>query len=174
MLLPSENKLGSGDIPIYTETGGNFTIPNSSMLLLCRDVLAKGYGFRLCAPGFSMMPFICNKDIITLEPCLVNSYSLGDVVGYARPGQGYFVVHRIVALRVGGALIRGDNCSGPDGIIPFDAIVGRVCCVEHNGRNVRIGLGFERRIIASFSRKGILRTVVYPVRIICSLFGRIR
>jgi hypothetical protein len=174
MPLPSENKLGSGDIPIYTEIGGNFTIPNSSMLLLCRDVLAKGYGFRLCAPGFSMTPFICNKDIITLEPCLVNSYSLGDVVGYARPDSGNFVVHRIVAIRVDGALIRGDNCSGPDGIIPFNVIVGRVCRVEHNGRNVRIGLGFERRIIASFSRRGILRTVVYPVWIICSLFRRIR
>ena len=62
---------------------------------------------------------------------------------------------------------------GPDGIIPFDAIVGRVCRVDHNGRNVRIGLGFERRIIASFSRKGILRTVVYPVRVIFSLSGEL-
>ena len=172
MLLYSEDKLGSGDIPIYTEKGGNFSIPNSSMLILCRDVLAKGYSFRLCAPGFSMMPFICNKDIITLEPCRVDSYSLGDVVGYARPGPGNFVVHRIVAFTDSGALIRGDNCSGPDGIIPFDAIVGRVCRVEHNNRNVRIGLGFERRIIASFSRRGILRTTLYPVRIIYSFFMR--
>ena len=87
---PSEDKLGSGDIPIYTKTGGNFSIPNSSMLLLCRDVLAKGFAFRLCAPGFSMTPFICDRDIITLEPCQVNSYSRGDVIGHARSGPGNF------------------------------------------------------------------------------------
>ena len=42
----------------------------------------------------------------------MNSYSFGDVVGYARSGQGNFVVHRIVAFTDGEALIRGDNCSG--------------------------------------------------------------
>ncbi|MGV8110548.1 hypothetical protein [Methanospirillum sp.] len=151
------------EISIYCSDGETVSIPNSSLVLLCRDVLAKGHSFRFCAPGFSMTPFIRNRDIITLISSTKDSCMIGKVVGFLRPGTNQFVVHRIVAVKKDGFLIRGDNCSEEDGLIPYDAILGEVSRVEHNGRVFPVGLGTERVIIALLSRFGLLQYLFFPV-----------
>jgi len=125
-------------------------------LELLKTVVEGGHQFRMRAPGFSMHPFIRNRDIITISPLPPESPIPGDIVAFVRPDTGKLVVHRVVKRTKDLSLIKGDNCSDPDGFIPRTCLLGIVTRVERNGRYVMAGLPYGRRLIALLSRSGLL------------------
>jgi signal peptidase len=56
-----------------------------------------------------------------------DNYKVGDVVIYNRDDVKYTIVHRIVAEKDGGYVIKGDNNPVPDpGIVREEQVIGKV------------------------------------------------
>jgi hypothetical protein len=158
----------------YVVNGTAQTMPNAGFAELMAAVLTRGAPFRFQASGFSMFPFIRDGDVITLSPTPAR-LRFGDVVAFANPGNDRLTVHRIVHIARHSYLMRGDNLPEPDGFVSYAGILGRVICVEHRGRRVRLGLGIERVVIAFLSRRGWLMPLLVPVqRIFHFLFKRFK
>ena len=133
------------------------SLSGQALLELMQAVLARGVPFRFCARGWSMAPFIQDGDVITVSPLRDALPGVGEVVAFARPGGGNLVVHRVVARRGQGAFVQADGVPHhTDGIIPAQNLIGRVTRIERNGREVWLGLGPERYVIAWLSRTGLL------------------
>ena len=117
---------------------------------LMQSVLAKGSGFRFCARGESMAPFIRDCDTLTIAPLAKRAPRLGEVVAFSCPTEEgmNLVVHRVVGRRGRGFLVRGhgDDCVAE--IVSSENMMGRVVQVERDGRHIRLGLGPERILIA--------------------------
>lgn len=146
-----------------------FAFSSRAISTLMSSVLDKGCCFRFKAPGFSMIPFIRDGDIVTIEP-VVEPLQVGDVVAFTNPRTERLTVHRIVRVAEQGYLIKGDNCPEPDGLVSLTRIMGRANKVEHSGKKVRTGLGPERRLIAFLSRSGWLNPLVWAVWVTCKPF----
>lgn len=124
-----------------------------ALLELMRAVVARGRPFRFCARGWSMTPFIRDRDVITVAPLQQGLPGVGEVVAFVRPQGENLVVHRVVARRASAVLIQGDNRQEePEEIVPQENLLGRVTRIERKGHPVWIGLGPERFGIAWLSR----------------------
>jgi hypothetical protein len=138
-------------------SGGDLSLSGEDLVELMRAVLAKGASFRFRAKGWSMAPFIRDGDVICVSPLPASGPGLGDVVAFFTPESQRLLVHRVVLRRGAACVSRGDNISGmSDGTISIKHILGRVTRVTREGRNVWLGLGPERRLIALLSRTGLL------------------
>lgn len=138
-------------------------LSGSALTELMCSVLEKGASFRFQAKGFSMSPFIRDKDVITVARVQKEKLQTGDVVALMNPLKKAVIVHRIVGKAGAGILLKGDNCDTPDGIFAPDAIIGLVTKVERNGKKVRSGGRSAKRLIAFISRTGILNTLILPL-----------
>ena len=163
---PEEVKIG------YTHEGGVLSISNKYLIEIIRDVTARGRMFRFEAPGFSMSPFIRDRDIITIAPYQRSSCGIGAVLAFVRPGTGQLIVHRVVAAAGDGWRMKGDNNPEEDGVIPHDSIIGKVIRVERAGKSIRQGLGPERFIIALLSRRNLLSYPLYPIGMLYAVIRR--
>jgi len=131
------------------------SLSGKALIELMQAVHAKGLPFRFSASGYSMAPFIRDGDVITVSPLGFCAPGLGDVVAFIHPETQLLCLHRVLSVNGKGFLIQGDNMpEKPDGMIPRDAIFGRVTRVERAGRRVRLGLGPERLLLAYLSRCG--------------------
>jgi hypothetical protein len=104
-----------------------------------------------------MEPFVRDGDVITVTPLQQAEPVVGHVVAFVHPESGNLVVHRVVARQGDSYLLQGD--SGPrhgDGMIQRENLLGLVKRVERNGRDIGLGLGPERALIARLSRAGRL------------------
>jgi hypothetical protein len=132
-------------------------LSREALILLMQAVHAKGRLFRFNVGGHSMAPFIRDGDTVTLSPLSTRPPSPGDVVAFLHPETKGLCLHRVVSVHQGLCLLQGDNLpTEPDGFIPQEAIFGKVAGVERGGRQIRLGLGPERRLIAYLSRHGLL------------------
>lgn len=138
--------------PKYIRLGGALQLSNRGQLEMLRAVMARGVPLRMPVRGQSMLPFIHDLDVLTIEPMVRCDLEIGDVVAFTFSNLGKLVIHRVVARKEGGWCLRGDNCPAEDGIIDNKDIIGRVVKVERNGRKVNLGMGRERFLIASLSR----------------------
>jgi signal peptidase I len=121
-----------------------------------KAVLDRDVPFRFEARGTSMAPFIRNGDIVTVRPVRERPLRKGDVVAFAEPLTEKLYVHRIIGKTGSRYAIKGDNVSEPDGLIPGTSIVGVVAKVERGGREISLGVGRGRALIADMSRIGAL------------------
>jgi len=145
------------DPRLVVVTAAELPLSGQGLQDLMRAVLAKGVPFRFCARGWSMTPFIRNGDVITVSPLRGALPEVGEVVAFVRPGSTKPVVHRVIARRGTASWIQGDSVPDhADGIIPAENILGRVTRVERSGRQVWLGLGPERYLIAWLSRARLL------------------
>jgi hypothetical protein len=158
---------GDGEARQTVAEGGALPISGEALPELMRAVLARGLPFRFRARGWSMAPTIRDGDVITVAPLRRARPGVGRVVAFVRPGEGKLVVHRVVARRRGGSIMRGDSVRGDgvggdsvredaDGPIPAENVLGEVTRVEREGRAVRLGLGPERYVLAWLSRARLL------------------
>ena len=148
------------------ESGGFVSLEDQILLSgtaleeLMREVLSRDKRFRFRAKGFSMSPFIHDGDLITVSPLAGTPLAVGEVVAFVNPPTGKLIVHRIVFIKPDGVLIRADNqADRDDDLIAAPNIIGRVTLVERGSKIIRLGLGPERRLIALFSRAGILASL---------------
>jgi signal peptidase I len=138
-----------------------YTVPLFFQVM--RAVLDKNARFRFAASGFSMTPFIRDRDIITLAPAGQKPPEVGDVAAVVHPLTGAVIVHRIVGRQGGGFILKGDNCRLPDGVFEPKQIIGVVCGVMRNERPGWYAGGLEKRVVAFLSRTGLLDRVLLPV-----------
>lgn len=118
-----------------------------------------------------MYPFVNDGDVLTVSR-LQSELGLGDVVAFHQLGTGKLAVHRIVGKKSSFYVIKGDNVPEMDGLIPGENILGIVTRVERMGRDVPLGLGPERPLIAFLSRRGLLFAVINIYRLICQFVRR--
>ena len=145
------------DPKLLVTRAGDLSLSGQALLELMRAVLARGVPFRFRARGWSMTPFIRDGDVITVSPLLHTSASLGEVVAFVHPATGGLLVHRVVDRRGTSFVIQGDSApEEADWAIRGESLIGRVTRVERNGRNVWLGLGPERYVIAWLSHAGWL------------------
>ena len=138
-------------------------------------VLEKGKSFRFRARGTSMRPFIRDGDTLTIAPLATGRPRRGEAVVVFRPSEirPCLLVHRIVGVHERGFAIQGDAADCEPESIPPEAIVGRVVRVERGGKDIRLGLGPERQLLAWMSRTRILWTVIWPLwNLVGRVFGR--
>jgi ribosomal protein S18 acetylase RimI-like enzyme len=136
----------------FVGTGGELRLSNLGQLELLRGVTERGVPLRTSVRGFSMSPFIRDRDVLTIAPLDSRDPRPGEVIAFTLPGSGRLAVHRVVARRGAGWLVRGDNCPEADGVITRDEMLGRVVRVERGGREVRLGLGAQGAWIAALNR----------------------
>lgn len=146
---------------VFIIDGGEGTLTMKILVELLQAVTEKGKPFRVRAFGFSMHPFIRNRDIITISPLPSGRPRLGDVAAFLQPVTGKLVVHRVIGFKGDHCLIRGDNVVESDGLIPCPNIQGYVTCVERDGKEIWWGSGPERYLIALMSQKGLLRRTLF-------------
>ena len=140
----------------YIKLGGDLQLSTPAQFELLSSMEARGIPLRTMVRGFSMYPFIRDRDFLTISPYYNCQPRIGEVVAFCHPENEGLVIHRIIKKTYSGWLVKGDNCLEIDGIIKTDKIIGRVTVVERNDRRVRFGLGVERIIIAFMNRgKGL-------------------
>jgi len=140
----------------YVVQGGQLSLSNRGQLELLMAMIENDAALRTTARGLSMHPFICDKDILTISPIKNGKLSVGDVVAFTHPDTGRLAIHRIIGQTDKGWLIRGDNCTEADGIVPNEKIIGRVCCIERCGKKKNLGIGKAGKFIAFFNRINLL------------------
>jgi hypothetical protein len=136
------------------------SIPVTTLVEIMQAVHSRGLPLRFSAGGCSMAPFIRDSDIISVSPLSSRLPGMGDVVAFLHPETKLLCIHRVISRNNGALLIQGDNLpEKPDGMIPVEAIMGRVTRVERGGRRIRLGFGPERVLIALLSRSGLLAVI---------------
>ncbi|NLG28709.1 MAG: S26 family signal peptidase [Chloroflexi bacterium] len=141
----------------YRVTGAALPLSGEDLAVLMSAVLERGHSFRFRAPGSSMLPFVCDGDVLTIAPLGGRPPVLGDLVAFRHPAKHTPTVHRVVARRAGAYRVQGDAVPVPDGWIAAESVLGRVAAIERAGRRLRWGLGPERAGIALVSRWGLWR-----------------
>lgn len=111
------------------------------LLGLARDILKKGRSVRFQAKGWSMHPFVQDRDFITVSPVEDSSIKIGDVVFYSAT-EDRIIVHRVIRkYRKDGRvvmLIKGDAFFGYFEKIDLQNIIGKVVAIERNGQKKRL------------------------------------
>ena len=163
---------GQAKPALFVKKGDELSLSGQPLKDLLRSVLDKGASFRFRAKGFSMSPFIKDGDVVTVAPMLGTASGLGDVVVFIHPHTGKLVTHRVVAKRADSYLIKGDNF--PEGVdfVPKANILGHVTKVERDGKEIFLGLGLERFLIAFLTRRGLLPLLLPVWRLVRILIRR--
>jgi ribosomal protein S18 acetylase RimI-like enzyme len=143
----------------FVSHGGELHLSNSAQLELLRGMAERGAPLRMTARGFSMAPFMRDRDVLTVAPLNGSEPCMGEVVAFALPNSGRLAIHRVVGRTSGGWIARGDNAPRADGVVSSAQILGHVVRVERDGRDVHLGLGPERACIAALSRSGGLAAI---------------
>jgi hypothetical protein len=136
----------------HTVPGGELALAGDSLAGLMRAVLEKGKPFRFEARGESMHPAIMDGDVVTVSPVSAGGPRTGDVVAFVHPATGGVRVHRVVRVRDGRYILKGDNALGADGSLTPAMILGQVVRLERGGRTRRLGPAFRSVALARLSR----------------------
>jgi phage repressor protein C with HTH and peptisase S24 domain len=123
---------------------------------LVESCLQAGADARFEVSGRSMWPLIRPGDVVTVRQPATGELALGDVVAVKGMPGGGLLVHRIVRLREGRLLLRGDNTTLANGEYPTGQVLAVVDAVERHGRLVWFGAGRSRRLVALLVRTGCL------------------
>jgi signal peptidase I len=125
---------------------------------LISDLLTDGRKVRFCAPGDSMYPTILNGDEITVESIKPEAINVGDIILYRNKNS--VIAHRVVRTENKSEshfqslvltpqthfIFRGDAAVVFDDPVSAEQILGKVICVEREGRRVN-----------PYTRKAIIR-----------------
>jgi signal peptidase I len=108
------------------------------------------------ADGSSMLPLIWPGDTLVVRRLADEEPRTGDVAVIGGAVDGSVLVHRVVRVRDGRALVRGDNTTLPNGEYPRERILGLVTTVERDGRRVWFGAGLWGWLVALVVRLGLV------------------
>ena len=148
---------------LITKKGKELPLSGTALIELLRAVLDKDALFRFRAKGFSMSPFIKEGDVVTVSPLWGDSPRVGDVVAFVSPYVEQLMIHRVLGKKGDHYFIKGDRAPEPDGLVPITNILGRVKKIERHGKEVLLGLGPERVIIAFLTRNGVIFNLLLPI-----------
>ncbi len=143
--------------------GSDLSLSGPALVQLLAAVLDKGAAVRFQAKGFSMSPFIKNKDVVTISPLQGKPPGLGHIIAFVHKETDGLCIHRIVRLKDSFYVTKGDNISETAEYVPRENILGLLTRVERTGKEVFLGLGPERLLIAYLGRRGLLLPLLLPV-----------
>lgn len=104
---------------------------------LIADLLSRGHSVRFQAKGKSMHPAIQEGEGIGVAPVEPSQVKRGDIILYRI--QSGLIAHRVVALTPHYSFIlRGDASVSCDKPVAPQQILGKVVCVERDGRRVKL------------------------------------
>jgi signal peptidase I len=153
--------------------GSDLPLSGRSLVAILRAVLDKGAPARFQAKGFSMSPFIKNKDVVTISPLKGKRPGLGEIIAFVHKETDGLCIHRIVRKEGAFYITQGDNTPDTAEIVPAENILGCVSKVEREGKQVFLGLGPERYLIAHLGRRGLLFPLLLPIwRVVRPIFKR--
>jgi hypothetical protein len=109
---------------------------NAERFALAADALRHGVRLRLQVRGDSMLPSLWPGDTVEIADCQLENIHPGEVVLAFR--ADCLILHRFLAHRQDGFLLRGDSMVAPDAIFPPAAFWGRLVHVRCAGRTVRL------------------------------------
>jgi signal peptidase I len=155
---------------LFLEEGKELLLSGPALIEMLRAVHAKGVPVRFRVRGFSMSPFIRNEDVVTISPLQDTSPGVGDVIAYVHRGTEKLFIHRVVKKKGETYFPKGDNSSEADESVPRENLLGVVTRVERKGKDVFLGLGPERFLIAFLGRRGLLLPLILPVWKVVRLF----
>jgi signal peptidase I len=116
---------------------------------LSSDILHRGGTFIFEAHGSSMVPFIRDGDILTIQPVEFSALRIGDIVVYKREANRA-IAHRIVKKTSKGGqrelLIRGDSSGCDDGWVKLVQVLGRVIYAQRGEKVLRLDGRFRHRM----------------------------
>jgi len=153
-------KLSKSEPDDYVHGGGELPLSAGDLEILLRAVTERNVPFRFQARGFSMTPFIRDRDVLTAVPILLDDASVGDVAVFTHPESRKLTVHRIVARTSEGFLMKGDGSLESDGVISESKILARIVRIERKGYEESRGLGPGRGLLAVLSRYGLLQHLI--------------
>jgi signal peptidase I len=114
---------------------------------ISKELLDEGKTVRFQVKGWSMRPFIQDKDFITVAPARNSRMRIGDIVYYFTPEKKPRV-HRVVNIRKKKGrvtyLIKGDATYGSAEHVEATSVLGKVTAVEREGRTRRMDTAFSR------------------------------
>jgi|GEM_PF-1569367 len=113
-------------------------IPGKDLVGICRAVQQKGGAFSFTATGRSMMPAICNGDVVTLSPLRNVPPFPGEVVAFRHPDLDRLVLHRVCRVKSGLLWIRGDHQRETDAVIAIQQVLGVVTRIRRDGLHLRL------------------------------------
>ena len=148
------------------------TSPHQLFLEMSTELLECGHSVRFKAPGRSMQPTIKEGETITVDPIAPEEVKRGDIILYRTPGG--VVAHRVVGIERKMStqsssliphhlfLLRGDAATTCDAPVAPDQVLGKVICVERDGRSinpycVRVKTLRLARLIASRIKRWLLQ-----------------
>ena len=132
-----------------------------SFVKVCTELLRSGHGVKFRAPGDSMYPTICDRDLITVEPKKPSEVCAGDIILYYH--ENGVVAHRVIRVQKPQSsvpstqdlfILRGDAAIKDDDPVGSEQILGKVVSIERNGRRIDpyhlpITLRYKTRRIAA-------------------------
>ena len=132
---------------------------------LTSDILRSGNSIRFTACGSSMLPWIKDGDMLTIQPRTENEIRVGQVVFYPSAGDRP-VVHRVIRIQLKGSqsmiVTRGDASPKSEEHVKLEEVLGVVVRI-HRGSKV---IHLERNLWWRLSRSwpAILRFTHIMVR----------
>jgi hypothetical protein len=112
----------------------NLSADRSTVLAdLLADVLRHGqhHPIRLRVHGESMLPSLWPGDEVEIGSCSLEDLRPGDIALALRGGRIF--LHRLLAIKPNGFVLRGDSMPGPDPIFPVEALLGRLVGRDSSG-----------------------------------------
>ena len=139
----------------------NVTIDTSEYVSNLKQLIDDGHEVVITVAGWSMEPFLRNRQDRVLLKKPSGTLKVGDIVLYKRK-TGQFVLHRIYKIKCDGYYIMGDNQIDMEGPIAADSIAAIVTEVERNKRWVSV------KMLSWKIASGLWR-ILYPARKIAYL-----
>lgn len=107
-------------------------VPSSELMPLVRASLQRGQHVRMVATGSSMYPCLRDGDQVEIAP-LEGEPRRGQVL-LVEDGSGGYILHRVVRVRDGQLLLRGDWRGGGEGPFTRNEVLGKVVARHRAGR----------------------------------------
>ena len=108
---------------------------------LAGEILGSGHVLKFRVRGYSISPFIRDRDVVEIERCYQDFIKAGDIVlCYNAPAP--LVLDRVCAVyeddQAKMFVTQGDMLECVDGVIRSEQIQGRVTAVEHAGLKIKM------------------------------------
>lgn len=95
-----------------------------AILELAVEVLGKGFPIKLCAKGYSMIPNINHRDIVTIYPIKNKKIKKDDIIAFIDQDGNNLIIHRVIRKKNNMYLAKGDHLNKDDGFIEKNRIIG--------------------------------------------------
>ena len=126
---------------------------------LLLDTLNNNKDFTMPVKGTSMLPFINEKNLVTLTK--PNNIKKNDIVFYKR-NNGQYVLHRIYQIKKDYFVLMGDNQTFKEEPIYLNQIIAKVKSIKKKNK-IHYLKGFKYKLYLFFWHNRLIRKIFFPI-----------